>query len=168
MRLVVSVVAHSAGAIIATNAIAAFPDTDFRNIVFLGAAATVKDFATTVVPYLEANTKAKFYNASLDAHREAEFAKLRVMPQGSLLEMLDNLIAEPKDDLDLTIGKWKNAMLALHLVPNEVRSRIYLLQLPYKDGGYPQEHGHMDDIHENYNPYRPSEWFTAGSRSRGN
>ena len=165
--LEVSVVGHSTGAIVATNAIAEFPDIDFRNIVFLGAAATVKDFVTTVVPYLDDNPCARFYNASLDAHREAEFVKFRVMPQGSLLEMLDNLIAEPKDYLDLSMGKWKNAMLALHLIPDSVRSQIHLLQFPYQDGGYPQEHGEMDDVHDAFDPYDPSAWFDRGSAECG-
>ena len=160
-RLKISLFGHSTGTLILSNLIRAFPNLDYERIVFLGAAATVKDFVGVIVPYLEKHQTAKFYNASLDGYAEARRSFGLILPYGSVLEWLDNSIAEPASYLDLVIGKWDNTMLAMHLVPCDVRDRVVLKQMPYDDHGYPQNHGDIADFHAKFDPFSPDSWEEA-------
>ena len=113
-----------------------------KKIVFLGAAATIGQFGKTVVPFLQRNKEAEFFNITLNAYNERKGSHWGIFVMPSLLEWLDNSIAQPASHLDRVIGKWENIMLAAHTIPPEIRNRVHLKQL-MKD--HPERHGELDD-----------------------
>ena len=125
-------------------------------IVFLGAAVTIGDVFKTIVPFLAANKDTSFYNISLNAYHEAK-SSYKAVVTPSLLEWLDNLIAQPSSHLDRVMGKWENVMLAMHAIPCDIRNRVHLKHLPSGDG-YPTTHRDMDEPHREFNPFRESAW----------
>ena len=124
-----------------------------KKIVFLGAATTVGQFGKTIVPFLQWNKDAEFFNITLNAYNERKASYWGVFQTSSLLEWLDNSIAQPSSHLDRVIGKWENIMLAVHTIPPEIRGRVHLKQL-MKD--HPEKHGELDDW--NVDPFDEEKW----------
>ena len=124
-----------------------------KKIVFLGAAATIGQFSKTVVPFLQRNGETEFFNITLNAYNERKASYWGIFQNSSLLEWLDNSIAQPSGHLDRVIGKWENIMLAVHTIPCEIRDRVHLKQLE-KDK--PEKHGELDDW--NVDPFDKQRW----------
>ena len=133
-----------------------------KKIVFLGAAATIRDFTKTIVPYLRENTDTEFYGISLNGYDEAKSSYLGVITP-SLLEWLDNSIAQPPSHMDRVMGKWENMMLAVHTIPCEIRGRVHLKHLPGEDG-FPRHHRDLDELHKEFNPFKESDWEVEQQR----
>jgi hypothetical protein len=55
------------------------------------------------------------------------------------------------------MGKWENVMLAMDTIPEEIRDRVHLKHLPY-ERGYPQKHEGLDDIHDEFHPFKEEHW----------
>ena len=127
------------------------------DIVFLGAASTVGDTSKAVFPFLQINPNANFSNISLNAYHEEKSTWGGVLLTGSLLEWLDNSIAQPASQLDRVIGRWENVMLTMHTIPCKIRDRVHLIHLPKKEG-YPEKHGELDEVSDKFNPFRDSSW----------
>lgn len=156
----ITLVGHSMGTIVAGEIIREFPEIPYENIVFSGAAISIREFKNTVEvtllrKYKETENYSRlirereffrdelllqnksgnvnfaieknddainelkmlrkrikpfvFYNISLHPFTEArEENVLGAVPSGSLLEWIDNLIENPQDGLDRTLGKWTN------------------------------------------------------------
>ena len=151
-------IGHSTGTNILSKLINQFPELDYRHIVFVGAAATLEDFRAVIIPYMKKNKKAKFFNISLDGYAEARSTNLGITPYGSLLEWLDNFIAEPSSPMHRVMGKWDNMIIAQHIIPEDVRGRVILKQLPYGKDEVPQKHGELDDIHMDFNLFDCKYW----------
>ena len=129
----VTIVGASLGANIATEIVRGCPGISFTNIVFLGAAASERDVEQGIVPYLRADTTARFFNLTLNpaADRDEWPAGLFFSTQGSLVEWLDGFMTTPETDEDRVFGKYENAMSAIHLLPQSIRRRVF-----YKSFGY--------------------------------
>ena len=98
---------------------------------------------------MRAHKNMKFYNLSLHPFAESgetQWAFLDLTPRGSLLEWIDNFLSDPKTEADLTLGKWDNVILASHLIPLDVRSRIVLRSFNAGERGEPQQHGDFDEF----------------------
>ena len=152
-------IGHSTGAIMISELIGAINANEnamIDKIVFLGAAVTIGDVFKTIVPFLAVNKDASFYNISLNAYHEAKSSYKGVVTP-SLLEWLDNLIAQPSSHLDRVMGKWENVMLAMHAIPCDIRNQVHLKHLPSGDG-YPTAHRDMDKPHRKFHPFRESDW----------
>lgn len=142
---------------------------EFANIVYLAAATSIRSFKEKVIPYLQANPDAQFYNLML--HELADVRELYgkfldLPPRGSLLVWIDNFLSSPETPLDRTLGRWENVLQATHVIPEEVRSQITLkafgvgkakaLSLDFPEGN-PQRHS--DFTKKGTTFWRPRFWY---------
>lgn len=154
----IDLIGHSMGSIVINNILARHPALKVDNVVFMGAAARIKDVENGVVPWLRReNNGARFFNLSLDPYRElGENTYYDFFPRGSLLHWIDNIFGEVNSFKDRTAGGWWNIIrTAEDVFPESVRSRVYLTRFPI--GGEeqgPQTHGEFDD----YYFWRESYW----------
>jgi pimeloyl-ACP methyl ester carboxylesterase len=106
----VTLVGHSMGTII-LNRVIRDTKVDIANLVFLGAACSVEDFSTSIVPYMREHTNTQFYGLSLHPVAEAgEWYLIAgdLVPRGSLLVWIDNFLANPVSEEERTLGRWQN------------------------------------------------------------
>lgn len=121
-------VGYSMGSIILCEMMRRWPDLPYRDIVFMAAACSIREFETSVLPVLtRPGSEVRFYNLSL--HPDAELREINAgdMPhRGSLLNWIDNFYSTPETWMDRTLGKWGNAIPAAHIIPIEARRRVTL------------------------------------------
>jgi hypothetical protein len=145
----VTIVAHSLGAVIATDIVRGCPGIPFRNIVFIGAAATENEVESSIVPFLRSDSAARFFN--LTVHPAAERDEWPngnwAVAQGSMLSWLDGFIRDPRTDGERMLGTYENAITEIHAIPNEVRNRVYIKSFPY-----------LDRLHNRGLPYRHADF----------
>ena len=94
----------------------------------MGAACSIREFETAVIPYLKKNKKTNFYNLSLHPlaeNRETNSFEL-LAPRGSLLTHIDNFFDPAAAFHDRTLGRWQNVIQATHIFPEEVKGQINL------------------------------------------
>lgn len=60
----ITLIGHSMGAIVASEIIGAFPDLPYRNVVFIGAAVSIREFQNTVISSLARNYPEEEENSS--------------------------------------------------------------------------------------------------------
>ena len=123
----ITLIGHSMGTIVANEMVLTHPNLCYSNIIYMGAACSVSDFASAVIPCLERQTNAHFYNLTLHPiaeAREAQWTWLDVTPRGSLLEWIDNFLSTPRTVPERTLGKWDNAISTTALIPTNVASRV--------------------------------------------
>jgi hypothetical protein len=154
----ITLIGHSMGTIIAVNIIARHPDLEVDNLVFMGAAARVKEIENVVTPWLIKNPSANFWNLSLDPYREVgENFFYDFMPRGSLLNWIDFTFGQVNSFKDRTAGSWWNiTRLAEDVFPaapgygavkDGIRSRVHLTRFPIDNNGvWPQKHGEFADF----------------------
>jgi pimeloyl-ACP methyl ester carboxylesterase len=126
-RVEVSVVAHSMGTFIVNEMIRAYPDLDYRNIVYMAGADSIRNTFNSVLPYLNdpVHRGTTFYNLTLHPQAEVEeFRGLGFLPRGSLLVWVDNFFSTPHTHYDRTVGRWDNLLPALGEIREELRPRI--------------------------------------------
>ncbi len=132
----ITIIGHSMGTILASEIIGTFPDLPYRNIVFIGAAVSIREFQDTVFasltrryrnadsdktfvcnkntvdsPAITASSTKPFcfFNLSLHPYAEAtEENLLGAAPSGSLLEWIDANFENPANITDRTLGRWGN------------------------------------------------------------
>jgi hypothetical protein len=161
-KLKITLVGHSMGAIICNRIINSYPDLEYSNIVYMGAACSVREFESCVVPYLNRhhteNSPPQFYSLSLHPRCEAgEIAlmpmqpsarfSLDIAPRGSLPVWIDNIFAHPPSEGQRRYGIYQTAILASHNIPRDVRCQVHLKCFTYGDAeitnglvGNPQHH----------------------------
>ena len=148
--VVINLVGHSMGAIVACEAFKTFPELEIDNVVFMGAACSFDDVENAIIPALKRNENMRFYNLTL--HPEAEAREITV---GSLLEQIDNFYEPISDYRERTFGKYENAMCTVHIIPESLRSRVTLKSFPFQKG-YPVMHDSF--VHKQYKFWRPVFW----------
>ena len=145
----ITLVGHSMGAIIMNQAVKEFPDLPYKNIVYMAAACSIREFVDSVVPYVSRHEESRVYNLCLhpvaDA-REIAHGFIDVLPRGSLLEWIDNLFTTPHGLLDRTLGKWENIIQATHVIPERLRDRVTIKAFGVGGPAKPQRHGQFNDI----------------------
>lgn len=125
----ITLIGHSMGTIVANEMLRTHPNLCYSNIVYMGAACSVSDFASAVIPCLERQTNAHFYNLTLHPiaeAREAQWNYLDLTPRGSLLEWIDNFLANPRTVPERTLGKWDNVVSTTALIPTNVAGRVHI------------------------------------------
>lgn len=124
----ITIIGHSMGAIITSEALARFEGLPLANVVFMAAACTVNDFKLKVVPYLQHQPSCRFYNLCLHPYNETgerePYDYVEVTPRGSLLVWIDSLFDNPIAEDDRTMGRWENAILAADWLPANSRGRV--------------------------------------------
>ncbi len=159
----VTVVGHSMGAIILNEILRDVPTLPVSSIVYMAAAASIRDYQDTVFPYLlHANTKAEVYHLTLHPDAETEERSFgSIAPDGSLLVWIDAFLSSPATALDLTAGRFTNLLPTLEGTPAPIRERIHVKafgvgrSLASTD---PQAHGDFDTIEF----WKPSVWAPEG------
>ncbi len=144
----ITLVAHSAGSLVANEMVRRGADLPFQNIVYLAAACSIRDWDVSVVSYLAAHPGTHFYNLSLHPANEVSEANAAdLVPRGSLLVWIDEFLAHPETVQDRTLGRWENIMQATHLIPREVRPQVTLKAFSAGEAltHGPQEHGDFSD-----------------------
>ena len=103
----ISLVGHSMGTIIINHILREFPEVKFERIIYLGAAATIKDYRNTIPGYLSHNPSSQFYSFSLSIKDESgEFNYF--LPRGSLLVWIENIFEPGLSPSDKRIGFFRN------------------------------------------------------------
>ncbi len=153
---------HSMGAIVLNELFRANPRIHTTNIVYLGAACSIREFEQSLFSYLRRHTNTHFYNLSLHRIRERNEVNLwDVTPRGSLLNWIDDIFAKPKTVTDRTLGSWENILRALPDIPEELDARTHLRAISMEPGFLstaktmePQVHGAFDEF-----PFWKSEYY---------
>jgi hypothetical protein len=176
-RPAITLIGHSMGAIVVNEILRNFPDLPYRSIVYMGAAASVRDTLAALdhVTRINPRPDLRFYNLSLHQDAEAnEVGYVGTVSKGSLLEWVDRMYTTPATFADRTVGKWINAVMAYgDFVALESR-----LQLSFKrfglSCGEPLKHGEFDEYEpragcpETRTPYwHPTFWTVAEAPPRG-
>lgn len=154
----ITLIGHSMGTIILNELLRKYSDKEkdllYKNIVYMGAACSINDFESAVIPYLRNNVETNFYNLTLHPSAEQNETILDLVPRGSLLVWIDTFATKPSTLADLRLGAWNNAIAAWKFIPQGVRRRITLKGFGINDpktntreSGYtkPQEHGDFND-----------------------
>lgn len=141
----ITLIGHSMGSMVANNIIIRKPKLNYKNIVYMGAAASLKDVESNVVPILQKNTDVEFYNLSLDPYRELSESKaFGSVPRGSLLIWIDTYLTTVKSFTDRTSGGWFNMVRAADTIfPDSVKKQVHLTKFGF--GAGPQKHGEFDE-----------------------
>jgi len=214
----VTLIGHSMGTIVAGEIIREFPEIPYENVVFSGAAISIREFKNTVESTLlrklkemqnythflnereafgeelslqtknkkiesiikdndaaiiklklliEQTRPFRFFNLSLHPFAEArEENGWGTVPSGSLLEWIDNMIENPLDGLDRTMGKWTNIV---PLLPSEGSKDNYfnndLLNNCYMhfsrfglNSIQPTMHAHLGNKDDKFKFWIPENW----------
>src|SRR5205823_4077456 len=124
----ITLVGHSMGTMVLNEFIRRNPELPYRNIVYMGAACTVRDFANSVIPCMRANNKVRFYNLCLHptAELRERYGDWEIPPRGSLLVWIDDMFSNPATPLDGTLGRWENIVASTYVIPAEMRNRVTL------------------------------------------
>lgn len=167
----ITLVAHSMGTIVANDAVRDF-DLRYDNIVYLGAASSIRHFYNTVVPVLEApldskeSRQTRFYNLMLHPKAEQQEQNyLGLLPSGSLLEWIDNMYVESDSIFDRTLGNWDNVSRVKHVFSSEAQKQMLFKIFPkYENDMFPHKHGDFTKTYRDakegitYSYWDPASW----------
>ena len=132
-----TLIGHSLGTFVINEIVLRYPELYYRDIVYMGAACSTRDFMATVAPYLAQRSSGarttRFYNLML--HPAAEVRErwaspltlgLDLPPRGSVLTWIDDLLAKPASIPERTMGQFVNMLPCAHLIPPAVRPNVTL------------------------------------------
>lgn len=143
-KIEITIVAHSMGAIVINQMLKSINSDvlglrsdnisklPIADIVYMGAACSIQDYQDSVWPYLRTARTAQFYNVMLHEKAEAQdtvppvipVLDIDLAPRGSLLVWIDGFLANPNTFLEKTLGRFSNAMRAVHITPDELKKQI--------------------------------------------
>jgi hypothetical protein len=150
----VTLIAHSMGAVIAAGILRSCPTFAVENIVLMAPALSVNEFERDVLPYLGSHPRTRLYLLML--HPRAERLEVATgkpyLIHGSLLTWLDGFLSAPETDGDRMMGRFENAIAAMHLIPDSLRGRVYVKGFGYRGDqsrfyprGKPYQHAHFGE-----------------------
>lgn len=154
----IMLVGHSMGAIIANDIVNEFNDLNYKNIIHMASADTIRSLIDKTVPYLGKHPDTHFYNLMLHpTNEEQEQSAFGIAPEGSLLIWLDYILTEPETSLDRMAGRWDNMKWALPFFSDNKNMYFKMFglrnkfqyddnQLNQKDLMEPQIHGDFGDF----------------------
>ncbi len=164
----VTLVGHSMGAIIANEMLHRFGKKgNVRTIVYMAAAASVRDYQDKVVPLIQRNFEQdgvrniEMYHLMLDDTAEVRETNWWDIPlRGSLLVWIDDFLSAPRTQLDRVVGRVYNLVAGLHDTPLKIRPSIHIKAFGYGkslESANPQNHGDFDSF-----PFWKREFLTPG------
>jgi hypothetical protein len=146
-----TLVGHSMGALVVNRLLLGFPEVPFRRVVFLGAAASIDELDTAVLPFLDRHPKAEVHNVSLSMNDERfEKGWGDLWERGSLLVWIDNLFERVNSAQQLRLGRCLNLFRPAVGEPEATRlrydTRLFFHKLRGRDEAHdPRRHGDFDD-----------------------
>ncbi len=145
----ITLVGHSMGALVVSRMLLGFPNVPFHRIVFLGAAASIDDLDTGVLPYLDRHPKTEFHNVSLSMNDERyEQGWGDLWERGSLLVWIDNLFERIHSPHQLRLGRCLNLFRPAPDEPKATSDRYPRRVFFHKLSGLvtlPRRHGDFDE-----------------------
>lgn len=188
-RLSITMIGHSMGAIAINELVSIYRDLPYRDIVFMAAAASIRDTRRAIEPLLLDEPELRFYNLMLHPMNDARDRYYGgAVPGGSLLLWIDEMYEPALTPEDKTMGYWPNAKASRRLFwterENKQRKREYHIRehMLYRvfnrkragtslcDGlgcgelANPTGHGNFDDDHMCF--WRPAFWGAAATTWR--
>jgi len=160
----ITLVGHSMGTIIVNRIIRGFGELPIKNVVYMAAATTIKDYQDSIFPYLARKNASSISSNPvagsgtpetsercrgdrrigvcvyhLMLHEAAESGEwisdvLDPFPRGSLLVWLDNFLAHPLSREDRVLGRFTNFILAAHHTPPALRPYINVVKFGVGEG----------------------------------
>jgi len=153
----VTLIGHSMGTMVLTELLTQYPNLHFKNMVFMGAAVSLREFVYALkgsTAFQEKETN--FYNLSLHPRIEAfALTGYGMLPSGTLLEWIDDAYHVPPTQLDRTLGKWVNLPALNHTVPEDVAEKMNFRMFGFSESE-PQDHGDFNNVEMCY--WRQSFW----------
>ncbi len=154
-QIEITFVGHSMGAFIANAVLERYAHAlPIRRVVYMGGAAPIREFnfaARQALARRSADQPISFYNLML--HPLAESRELAPdnrfagsLPQGSLLEWIDEYFEGPRVAGDRTMGKWSNIWRAWPDLDPDVRNNTLFRIFPAQDSQV-QELGCLNPQH---------------------
>jgi hypothetical protein len=169
IRWEITLIGHSMGGIVVNEILRRFGDIHFANVVYMGSAASVNDYESSVFPYLAKQATAgrvtNVYHLLLHPKAEIRWNQpphgLKalgnlVTPRGSLLVWEDEFLTQPSSAMDRTVGRWTNLVMALHNTPVELRKFIKVKVFNAGTDEDPVYHGDFDELRFCY--WKPEFW----------
>ncbi len=121
---------HSMGALVANEALGQYPDLPWKKVVYMAAANSIRDFRLMAGPVI-AEKQIKTYSLMLHPLNETrEIEAFGMVPQGSLLEWIDEMFEGPRSLDDKTMGKWVNIQKVMYLLPPKLRQQMTFRVFP--------------------------------------
>ncbi|MGE0742940.1 MAG: hypothetical protein AB7O98_16510 [Hyphomonadaceae bacterium] len=164
-RVEVHFYGHSMGAIVGDELLRRFPTMPYRRIVYMAAADSIRDFSNAALPIIEdPSREVEFFNLMLHPMAESrEMHGYGVVPQGSLLEWIDEMFEGPRSPDDRRMGKWDNIRDAYQYFPPDAMPRmtfrVFALQYetPERFGSECQTMANPEDTEEPLMRCHPTE-----------
>jgi pimeloyl-ACP methyl ester carboxylesterase len=154
-------IGHSMGTIILNDVYREFPDLRTRNLVYMGAACSVRDFQATAGEHI-IRSKTKFFNLCLHPRAEIEEVHALGLPvRGSLLIWIDEFFQSPESFGDRTLGSFENAVIAYRLLPrtDRVHLKAFAVGRNKTPAGLGDPHKHSE--FEDFVFWEPDFWSTT-------
>lgn len=159
----ITIVAHSAGAVVANKFVANYGKSlPIMKLVYMAPACTIDEIMPggKLVQFLRQNGDRRLYILAL--HEKAELEEqhwFKIPPRGSLLVWLDEVI-QPKSSefTGMMLGRARNLRLHAHLIPCDVQDQVHITA--YDDNAalppdvQPQRHGDFGELHY----WNPAAW----------
>jgi hypothetical protein len=156
--ITLDLVAHSAGSIIANQALREVPELPVEHLVYMASAATLEDYESTVIGdgvhtgFLSRHPHTEVYHLML--HPEAELREFNLeygaglaIARGSLLVWLDDFLTDPKTLRERMAGRATNLAARLEAVPHALQDRIHVKMF---DFGVPEPTSNNQDLKKWY------------------
>jgi hypothetical protein len=122
-----TLLAHSMGAIVSNHVLHNFPGLDFRRIVYMAGASSVREYEESVLEYMKDHPRTHMYHLLLDDLAEVHDQYfLEVPPSGSLLVWVDRFFTRPGTLRDRTVGRYDNLIRFLDDTPEELKRRVHV------------------------------------------
>lgn len=122
-----TLVAHSMGAIVGNQILMTFPTLQFRRIVYMAAACSVREYEQAVLGYMKNQPATHMYHLLLDDFAEIhdQYA-FEVPPSGSLLVWVDRFFTHPSTLRDRTAGRYDNLIRFVADTRPDLKRRIHV------------------------------------------
>lgn len=135
----IDIIGHSMGSIVINEAFLRQPDIPCSNIIFMGAACSVRGFLNSTGKRLLTDSTVNFFNICL--HPTAEISEYNKcwLVRGSLLSWIDNFFADIVTYEDRTLGTFENCVSLHSLLPKKRQLLLKSFSIYEEDG--PQKHG---------------------------
>jgi hypothetical protein len=162
-RLDITIVAHSAGAVVANKLISYFGRTlPIHNLVYMAPACTIDELMDggKLTQFLRGDPEGrKLYILAL--HEKAELENqtfFGLAPRGTLLVWLDEFI-QPKSSefTGMMLGRARNLRLHVHLMPCDVQKQVFITAFDDDASSttQPQTHGSFGEL----SYWQPAQWL---------
>jgi pimeloyl-ACP methyl ester carboxylesterase len=153
-----TVIGHSMGSMVLNEFLRRHPGLPYENIVYMGAACSVRDFSKSVIPVMVKNPKARFFNLCLHPTAEVrETHGLEFPPRGSLLVWIDDYFANPATPLDRTMGRWENIVESSYVIPDDPAMKR---RMTFKAFGLRPTPQLVDDVPQQHGDFRACRYWS--------